>query len=396
MAGPFRSDSSASTTMTVSLSVWRNGPDSPSTVAYATVNWSATLGSATSLGSGSNRTLYIYRSDGALLGSAVIKNGVSWSSSTTYSGNFNISFDAGTYNVFTWDLYIKTSSEGTQSCIWINRSYCTNFSVSWPLYWSYATSPTSLSLSPGVFENTVRLSWSGAASGINNGISTYHCYYQYSDDSGGSWSGETGVDSGGTGYIDVNTTSWTRGRLIRFHVYSISAYNNPLSGYSGTALKNRIPNTPTGTPVTNKNIYSPGETVTMTFTPPSPRDPDSGTAGDIAGYEVKMQYADGSDYNSGQIMGTNASGSATSISISTTGWTAGLQWKLLVRGFDAYGVRGSWSAPTALILIGTPLKVLVSGSLKSVAEQQILVNGVLKQVSEIKVLVDGALKSLTV
>ena len=235
MAGPFRSNSSASTTMTVNLSVWRNAPDSPSSIAYATVNWSATLGSATSLGSGSNRTLYIYRSDGALLGSAVIKNGVSWSSSTTYSGSFNISFDAGTYSAFTWDLYIQTSAEGTQSCIWTNRSYCTNFSVSWPLYYSYATAPTSLSLSPGIFENTVRLSWSGAASGINNGISTYHCYYQYSDNSGGSWSGETGVDSGGTGYIDVNTASWPRGRLIRFHVYSISSYNNPLSAYSLSA-----------------------------------------------------------------------------------------------------------------------------------------------------------------
>lgn len=396
MAGPFRSNSSASTTLTVNLSVWRNGPDSPSTIAYATVNWSATLGSASSLGSGSNRTLYINRSDGALLGSAVIKNGVAWNSSTTYSGSFNISFDAGTYNAFTWDLYIQSSAEGTQSCIWTNRSYCTNFSVSWPLYYSYATAPTSLSLSPGVFENTVRLSWSGAASGVNNGISTYHCYYQYSDNSGGSWSGETGVDSGGAGYIDVNTASWPRGRLIRFHVYSISSYNSPLSGFSGTALKNRVPNTPTGTPTTNKSIYSPGETVTVMFAPPSPRDPDSGTAGDIAGYEMKMQDAAGADYNSGQIMGTNASGSATTVSVSTTGWTVGLQWKFLVRGYDAYGVRGSWSAATALVLIGTPMKVLISGSLKSVAEQQVLVNGVLKQVSEVKVLLDGALKSLTV
>jgi hypothetical protein len=109
-----------------------------------------------------------------------------------------------------------------------------------------------------------------------------------------------------------------------------------------------------------------------------------------------MQYPDGTDYNAGQIMGTNASGSATSVSVATTGWTPGLQWKFLVRGYDAYGVRGGWSAASALIMMGTPLKVLVSGSLKSVAEQQVLVNGVLKQVSEIKVLVGGTLKNLTV
>lgn len=117
----------------------------------------------------------------------------------------------------------------------------------------------------------------GAASGVNNGISTYRCYYQYSDNSGGSWSGETGVDSGGAGYIDVNTASWPRGRLIRFH----------------------IPNTPTGMPTTNKSIYLPG--------------------GEFVA-KVKIQYPDGPDYNSGQIIGTNASGSATSASVLTTDW----------------------------------------------------------------------------
>lgn len=397
MAGPFRSNSSAYTTMTVNLSVSRNGPDSPSSVAYATVNWSVTTGSATSLGSATNRTLYIYRSDGALLGSSVIKNNVYWVESSTYSGSFSIGFDAGTYDAFTWDLYIQTSAEGTQSCIWTNRSYCTNFGVSWPLFWSYASAPTSLSLSPTTYESAVRLSWGGASSGINNGISTYHCYYRYSDDSGGSWSSETGVDSGGAAYIDINTAAWPRGRLVQFHVYSIAAQNLPLSAFSGTAIKNRAPNKPTGTPTTNKSLYSPGETITITFSPPSPRDPDSGTSGDIAGYEAKMQYPDGTDYNSGQIMGSNASGSATTISVATnTGWQSGVQWKFLVRAYDAYGVRSTWSTASALVLIGTPLKVMVAGSLRSVAEQYVVVNGSLKQVSEIKVLVNGSLKNLTI
>lgn len=241
-------------------------------------------------------------------------------------------------------------------------------SVSWPLYWVNATAPTSLSLSPGVFENTLRLSWSGAASGINNGISTYHCYYQYSDNSGGSWSEETGVNSGGAGYIDVDTTSWPRGRLIRFHVYSISTYNNPLSGYSGTARKNQPPNAPTGTPTTNRSIYSPGETIVLNFEPPEPRDPDTGTSGDIAGYEVKLKYPDGSDYSFERIMGTNPSPTATSVNVSTVEWTPGQQWTLFVRGYDLLGVRSAWSDATALITIGTPMKVLVSGLIESEAK----------------------------
>jgi hypothetical protein len=177
----------------------------------------------------------------------------------------------------------------------------------------------------------------------------------------------------------------------------LSAYTAGVyTGYSSVVIKNRSPNVPTGTPATNKSVYSPGETITVSFTPPNPRDPDSGLTGDIAGYETKMQYSDGTDYNSGQIVGTNASGAAVSVNVSTAGWTPGLQWKFLVRGYDSYGIRGGWSAATALIMMGTPLKVLVSGSLKSVAEQQVLVNGVLKQVSEIKELVDGVLKNLTV
>lgn len=262
------------------------------------------------------------------------------------------------------------------------------------------SAPTNLSQTPNAFESALSLSWTKGGDGTNNPITGHDVRYQSSDD-GSSWSSETAVTVGASStYYDIPSatiSSWSRGKYVRFRVGSISAYASTVySGYSSAVRKNRAPNTPTGTPATNKSVYAPGETIAVSFTPPSPRDPDSGLSGDIAGYEVKMQHPDGTDYNGDQIVGTNASGSATSVSVSTTGWTPGLQWKFLVRGYDSYGVRGAWSAATALIMIGTPLKVLVSGSLKSVAEQYVLVNGVLKQVSEIKVLVDGVLKNLTV
>lgn len=261
------------------------------------------------------------------------------------------------------------------------------------------SAPTNPSQSPNAFESALRLSWAKGADGTNNPITGHDVRYQTSDD-GSSWSAETSVNvSASATYYDIpsgTVSGWSRGKYVRFRVGSMSAYASTVySGYSSAVRKNRAPNAPTGTPATNKSVYAPGETITVSFTPPSPRDPDSGLSGDIAGYEVKMQYPDGTDYNGGQIVGTNASGSATSVSVSTTGWTPGLQWKFLVRGYDSYGVRGGWSAATALVMIGTPLKVLVSGTLKSVAEQQVLVNGVLKQVGEIKVLVDGVLKNLT-
>ena len=260
--------------------------------------------------------------------------------------------------------------------------------------------PTGLSQSPNAFETSLRLSWANGAGGTNNPITGIDVRYQTSDN-GTNWSGETSIlVAAGSTYYNIPSTTisgWGRGKYVRFRAGSISAYAGTVySGYTGAVRKNRVPIIPTGTPITNKSVYAPGETVTVSFTPPNPRDPDSGLSGDIAGYEVKMQYADGTDYNSGQIVGTIGSGSATSVTVATTGWTPGLQWKFLVRGYDSYGIKGGWSAATALIMMGTPLKVLVSGSLKSVAEQQVLVNGALKQVSEIKVLVGGVLKNLTV
>ncbi len=259
--------------------------------------------------------------------------------------------------------------------------------------------PTSLSQSPNAFESALRLSWINGSGGTNNPITGIDVRYQTSDD-GANWSGETPVIiTAGSAYYDIpgaTISGWNRGKYVRFRAGSVSAYAGTVySDYSGAVIRNRAPNIPVGTPTTNKSVYAPGETIAVSFTPPSPRDSDSGLTGDIAGYEVKMQSPDGTDYNSGQIVGTNSSSSAASVSIVTAAWTPGLQWQFLVRGYDSYGVRGGWSAATALVMMGTPLKILVSGSLKSVAEQQVLVEGVLKQVSEIKVLVDGVLKNLT-
>ena len=261
------------------------------------------------------------------------------------------------------------------------------------------TAPTSPSQSPNAFETTLRLSWIKGLDGTKNPITGHDVRYQTSDD-GSTWSAETSISvSASVTYYDIpsaTVSGWGRGKYVRFSVGSVSAYAATVyTGYSPVVRKNRAPNTPSGAPTTSKSIYAPGETIFVSFAPPNPRDPDTALTGDIAGYEAKMQDAEGTDYNSGQIVGSNASGSATSVNVATTGWAAGTQWQFFVRGYDSYGVRGDWSLPTALVMIGTPLKVLAAGSLKSVAEQKVLVGGTLKQVSEIKVLVGGALKDLT-
>lgn len=109
-----------------------------------------------------------------------------------------------------------------------------------------------------------------------------------------------------------------------------------------------------------------------------------------------MQDSEGADYNNEQIVGTNASVAATYVQVDTTGWTAGNQWKFLVRGYDTYGVRGGWSSPTELVMVGTPMRIPIDGALKQGVDQKILLNGELKQVLEIKIKIDGALETLTV
>ena len=66
-----------------------------------------------------------------------------------------------------------------------------------------------------------------------------------------------------------------------------------------------------------------------------------------------MQDNSGAWYGSPNIMGSNPSGSASYVDIGTSGWGRGGSWKFLVRGYDAYGVRGDWSPASALVKINS-------------------------------------------
>lgn len=261
------------------------------------------------------------------------------------------------------------------------------------------TAPSGLSISANAFESACRLSWTKGENGSNNPITKYAlCLYKRTD--GVNWDELILADLAPSAtYYDIPTATLNalpRGMALVYRVDSHSAYSNIVfSSYSGAFYKNSAPNAIVGVPTTNKNIFAPGEAITITFAPPTVRDPDANRQGDVSGYEVKMQDETGADYNAAQIMGSNASATATTVMVSTTGWVSGKQWRFLVRAYDSYGVKSNWSAATDYVSIGTPLKVIVGGAVKSIAEQQVLVGGSLKQVSEIKVLVGGVLKDLT-
>jgi|GEM_PF-2309028 len=204
------------------------------------------------------------------------------------------------------------------------------------------SAPSGLGFNANPFESSVRLSWSKGSNGTYNAITGYELRYQTSSN-GSSWSGETVVSLGsGSTYYDLNTSGWGHGTYLRFRVGSKSSYASTVySGYV-TARKNRVPNAPTNASVP-KTSYIPGETIRVSFT--NNGDPD----GNLSGFEAAMQYANGTWYNGGQIMGSRSGSTITYVDISTTGWSNGAQWKFFVRGYDTYGVRGSWSNATAVV-----------------------------------------------
>ena len=328
----FRSDSSASTIMTVSLTqIGRSGNN-----VTVRVNWSVTLGSSTNNGASSsnNRTLYIKRSsDGVTLGSGVIKNSQAWDAGQTYAGSFDITFSVGTMNAGSMNVYIQTSDGGTQSCIWTDRDYCTDFSFSWSKYWTNCGAATNLRFSVNPFENSVTLRWNAGADGINNPITGYELYWRLN---GGA---DTKLNKGDATSHVLDTSGFARGALLDFYLKSVSVENMPSSARSIQARKNRAPNQPTS-PSVSQTSYIPGDIIRVSFANTGDLD------GNLAGFEVATDASEA-------IVGTNGAAAATYVDVDTTGWPQSIQRRFHVRGYDAFGVRGPWSTYTAQVTLNT-------------------------------------------
>lgn len=238
--------------------------------------------------------------------------------------------------------------------------------------------PSSCSVSPTVAESSATLSWSGASAGTLNSITGYDV--QYADSSNGStwgsWQTLTSISTSNSyGSLSISPHS-TRGYYRRYQVRTKgSAGSSFYSSYkvsTNTLKKNTAPNTVSGTPTLNSSTVTAGEAIRVSFANAGDAD------GNLAGYEVAMQYPNGSWYGSPTILSKNTSGSATYVDVSTTGWTSGAQWKFLVRGYDSFGIRGSWSAASALVTIGdvpsVPRSITYSGGISNRYESSIQIS----------------------
>lgn len=243
----------------------------------------------------------------------------------------------------TWEGWVSRDGNGNANIRFhgdfsLSSSYISgggaDGTVSLTTIWTGASAPTNPTLSPGTFENSVTFQWGAAQPGVNNAILTYHVYFRIN------YGAEQGADVGNTTSWALNTSGWARGTVIDFRVFAITQRgDHPVSGYSAIARKNRVPNQPTS-PSVPKTSYIPGETIRVSFA--NTGDPD----GNLAGCEVAT------DQNE-TIVGTRAGASITYVDVDTTGWQQGIQRRFRVRGYDAFGVRGSWSTYTAQITLNT-------------------------------------------
>lgn len=327
----YRSDSSAATTLTVNITeIGAN-----LTMREFRVDWSVTLGSATSLGSTSNRTLYIKDSVGGLLAAVIIKNNQTWNANTTYSGSFNFYVDVGTYDANTYYWTPSTSAESPASCVF--TQYVTSIAVASAATWTPATPASACFCTPATFETNVTFNWTKGVNGVNNNILQYYIKYRYNS------SAQT-AEFGGIGDVASHIRAMTdasRGDTLEFCVRAITQRgDNPYSVWSSPIRRNRLPYAPTS-PSVPKTSYLPGEAVRVSFA--NNGDPDN----NLAGFEVATD-ADAT------IVGTRVGAAITYVDVNTTGWAQGTQRRFRVRAYDSFGIRSGWSAYTALVTFNTP------------------------------------------
>ena len=221
--------------------------------------------------------------------------------------------------------------------------------------------PTSCSVSAALSEGNVTLSWSGAAGGAGNTITSYEIQYSESTD-GSAWSGWTALTTVATtatsGSLSVSPSS-TRGNYRRFQVRTRGTagadYYSVWKVSTNNVRKNTLPTAPTSF-VASPAIYEIN-TITLTW--------GGATAGTSAIKQYVIQHStstDGAVWQAYETLATITS-SATSGSYETAGSTiAGTYTRYRISVTDtlgavsAYVVSGSVkkNSPPAAPIVAAP------------------------------------------
>lgn len=236
------------------------------------------------------------------------------------------------------------------------------------------TAPTAFTATPNPFEGAVSLSWSGAASGVSNAISSYEIQYCTSANNS-SWTSRAALTTVSTTAASGSTSttpSLTRGYYIKYRIRARGAAGE--SWYSAwkesaSIRKNSQPTAPTAFSVSLALVNS-GTSVTLSWSGAS--DVNS----DITRYRIQKSV-NSDAYADVTTVSTAATSGSTSIKISEA---AGAVVRFQIRTEDALGAVSAWktgvtvtvnsapaaptafSAGSALVVSGTSVKFSWSGA----------------------------------
>lgn len=150
------------------------------------------------------------------------------------------------------------------------------------------TAPTSVTVSPSIFNSSVTISYTGATAGTANSISNYSIYSR-SSVNGSSYSSWTNIGtSDSTSY--TYTPSVTAGYYMQFKVIANSSISSDYSSdFSDivTARKNSSPSAVSGVSL-DKTEYTQGESLTISYSGASDVD------GNLLSYEIYYSVDSGS------------------------------------------------------------------------------------------------------
>ena len=187
------------------------------------------------------------------LGSGTGSTGTFSSNSSTHSetvtltGYSNALLTAGSGTV----SFTLRRSSGSGNILNLRSGITGTLTLNYEINPTACTAPTACSVSSTLAEGNVTLSWSGAAGGTNNAISSYEIQYSESSDNAtwGAWTALTAVTTTATsGSVSVAPSS-TRGNYRRFQVRTRS--DAGASYYSGWKVstnavrRNTLPTAPT-------------------------------------------------------------------------------------------------------------------------------------------------------
>lgn len=324
---------------------------------------SITIGgsSSTYATSGSNVTLAwsgaTAGTNNAITGYVVYQNGTEYKTTTGTSISVPAHATAGSSYTYTVVTKGTHSNSGASSGVTVYT-------------YSAPTAPTDISVSNDTpnADESVTLSWSGAAAGSYNLITGYHIYR--SDSADGSYSYLTAVETAATSSSCSVTAPSTMGTSYYYKVYTIGSRSNSTisSAYASVTTKTYTAcKAPTSVSVSSTDV-KPGETVTLSWSGAT-----AGTNNAISGYDIYRSSSPTGSYSKLKTVTTSATSGSVSVTAPSTNGSSYYYKVLTIGSVSAYNSTQSTvyatltcsystpSAPTAITINGESSAYASSG-----------------------------------